>query len=102
MIVLIAETIERKNDLLFAELPRVTETVVVLPNPCQASLSTQVRTQHQPHHHHHRHLILINITIALVILKIVTIDTPSCVQDQLKESLPAFNNRTTHSILGVI
>ena len=55
MIVLIAETIERKNDLLFAELPRVTETVVVLPNPCQASLGTQVRTQHQPHHHHHHH-----------------------------------------------
>ena len=55
MIVLIAETIERKHDLLFAELPRVTETVVVLPNPCQASLGTQARTQHQPHHHHHHH-----------------------------------------------
>ena len=64
MIVLIAETIERKNDLLFAELPRVTETVVVLPNPCQASLGTQVCSQHQPHHHYHRHHYIFIIAIS--------------------------------------
>ena len=49
---------------MFAELPRVTETVVVLPNPYQASLVTQVNFHHhcheyheeQHHHcHHHRH-----------------------------------------------
>ena len=65
MIVLIAETIERKHDLLFAELPRVTETVVVLPNPCQASLGTQARAQHHPHpHHHHHHYYIFIIVIS--------------------------------------
>ena len=43
---------------MFSELPRVTETVVVLPNPYQASLVTQVNTyphHHHYHHHHHHH-----------------------------------------------
>ena len=38
---------------MFAELPRVTETVVVLPNPYQASLVTQVQSHHR--HHHRRY-----------------------------------------------
>ena len=51
----------RKVTKMFAELPRVTETVVVLPNPYQASLVTQVHfviiivINCHCHHHHHRH-----------------------------------------------
>ena len=45
---------------MFAELPRVTETVVVLPNPYQASLVTQV------------HFVII-IVIFIVIIIVITI-----------------------------
>ena len=47
---------------MFAELPRVTETVVVLPNPYQASLVTQVHS-----------LIIIVIIIVVIIIVIIII-----------------------------
>ena len=49
---------------IFAELPRVTETVVVLPNPYQASLVTQV---------HSLIIIVIIIVVTIVIIIVVNV-----------------------------